>query len=257
MTQPFQQTAARRRMDDALDNLAVVFRGMTAHPDEHNCQCHWGSKEDLALLKTPDTELSADLLRRTWQATDWDYEASVLRRVLPQFASALTSGLIEPVWGMHEAGLKFHRAKWEQWPAEQAAAVQEFLDAWWDVTLIDPEPAVSADEVFALCAEATGVLGPWLRAWERHDHGTADQHLARAVGSWEYDLLDDQLPWDTWHNADDMRDELTNWLLRHASARLRAHGAPEELLHRVRLFGLSGLDRWEDPHYPRWSGPRC
>ncbi|MFV8133017.1 hypothetical protein [Streptomyces syringium] len=223
---------------------------MTAHSDEYNCECHWGSEEDLAQLKTPDTELSTDLLRRTWQATDWNYKASVLRRILPQFATALTRGLIEPVFGMHEAGLTFHRAEWQQWPAEQAAAVQEFLHAWWARTLTDPDPAVPAYEVLALTAEASGALGPWLHTWETHNHPAADQHLTRAMAHWEYDLLGDQLPWNTWHNAEDMRAELTAWLVRHAPARLRTHGAPEELLHRIRLLGLTGPDRWEDPHWP-------
>jgi hypothetical protein len=74
-----------------LDRVAATFRGMTAHPDEHNCECHWGSAEELAQLKVPDMELDADLLRRTWQASDWHDHASVLRRILPHFATALVS----------------------------------------------------------------------------------------------------------------------------------------------------------------------
>ncbi|MFD9813037.1 hypothetical protein [Streptomyces sp. NPDC059080] len=35
--------------------------------------------------------------------------------------------------------------------------------------------------------------------------------------------------------------------------RLRAHGAPDELLQRIRLLGLTGEVRWADPH---WSGYR-
>ena len=38
--------------------MAVTFRGMTARPDENNCECHWGSEEDLAQLKVPDVELN-------------------------------------------------------------------------------------------------------------------------------------------------------------------------------------------------------
>ncbi len=83
---------ARRRLSAALDNLAVTFHGMTARPDEHNCECHWGSPEELSLLKTPNVELEPDLLRRAWQATDWTDHAAVLRRVLPQFATALVAG---------------------------------------------------------------------------------------------------------------------------------------------------------------------
>ncbi|MFJ6569560.1 hypothetical protein ACIQNU_19250 [Streptomyces sp. NPDC091292] len=245
------RTLARQRLDAALDDLASVFRGMTAHPDEDNCECHWGSAEDLALLKTPDVELDSDLLHRTWQATDWTYKGAVLRRILPQFATALTAGRIEPLCGMmEEVGRTFHRADWQQWPTEQATAVSEFLRAWWAHTLTDPAPAVPAYQVLALTTEASGTLSTWLHTWEiRTDH-TADQHLTEAATQWEYDLLGDQLPWDTWHNGEALRTELTAWLVRHAPDRLRAHGAPDELLHRIRLLGVTGPDRWYDPHWP-------
>lgn len=241
---------SRRRLSAALDRLAAVFGGMTAHPDECNCTCHWGSAEDLALLKVPDAELDPDLLGRTWRATDWTYKASVLRRILPQFATALTDGLVEPLFGMEEAGLTFHRAGWQQWPAEQAAAVSEFLHAWWARTLTEPDPAVPAHQVLALTAEASGALTPWLRTWETHTHPAADRHLVRAVDEWECKLLGDELPWDTWHDKEAACTELTAWLLRHAADRLRSHGASDELLHCIRLLGLTGDDRWDDPHWP-------
>lgn len=248
------RTPARLRLSAALDRLAAVFRGMTAHPDESNCECHWGSAEDLALLKVPDVELDPDLLRRTWQATDWTHKGSVLRRILPQFATALTSGLVDsPLFGMAEVGRTFHRARWQQWPPEQAAAVEEFLRAWWDHTLTEPDPAVPAYEVLALTAEASATLTPWLRAWETHAHPTADGHLTRAAAHWDDTLLRDEFPWDTWHDEEALRAELTAWLLRHAPARLRSHGAPEDLLHRIRLLGLTGPDRWDDPHWPGFS----
>lgn len=63
MTHP-SLTPASRRLDAVLDNVAVVFRGMTAHPDENDCECHWGSAEDLAQLKAPDVELHPDLLHQ-------------------------------------------------------------------------------------------------------------------------------------------------------------------------------------------------
>ncbi|GHD55556.1 hypothetical protein GCM10010317_040900 [Streptomyces mirabilis] len=68
--------------------------------------------------------------------------------------------------------------------------------------------------------------------------------------AWECDLLGDQLPWHAWENEEATRTELTAWLVRNAPARLRAHGVSEELLHRIRLLGLTGHDRWEDPHWP-------
>ncbi|WP_130336872.1 hypothetical protein [Micromonospora kangleipakensis] len=81
----------------------------------------------------------------------------------------------------------------------------------------------------------------------------AGRRLAESFAEWEYDLLGDQLPWQNWETAageDALRAELTDWLLRHAPAPLRAAGAGEELLHRIRLLGLTGPDRWDDPHWP-------
>ncbi|MGW6564943.1 hypothetical protein [Streptomyces sp. NPDC054975] len=244
------QPRARLRLDAALDGLAVTFRGMTAHPEESNCECHWGSAEDLGRLKAAEVELDFDLLQRTWQATDWTDKASVLRRILPQFASALVSGLIKPLLGMEEVGLAFALGKWREWPAEQAAAVEEFLGSWWAYTLIDPAPAVSVHDLLVLCAEASGTLSPWLEAWEALRDPVADGHLAEAADHWEYDLLGDQLPWSAWEGEEEMRAELTAWLVRHALGRLRACGVREDLLHRIRLLGVTGVDRWEDPHWP-------
>jgi hypothetical protein len=234
------------RLDAALAGLAVTFRGMTAHPDEHNCECHWGSAEELALLKVPDMELDPDLLRRAWEPSDWDDHASVLRRILPQLATALVNGRVETYVGLGEVGRSFARGEWQQWPAEQAAAVREFLEAWWAHSLADPSPTVPAYEVFAFCAEASGMLSVWLNAWEAAAHSVADQRLAEAVAHWAKDLLDDQLPWDALDSREDEQDklaELTAWLVRHASAQLRAHGAPEDLLHRIRLLGFNGPAR--------------
>ncbi|MER5208236.1 hypothetical protein [Streptomyces sp. NPDC002825] len=249
MTNP-PQRPARLRLDAALDRLAVTFRGMTARPDESNCDCHWGSAEEVAQLKTADVELDLDLLERTWMATDWKDKPSVLRRILPQLASTLVHGLTRPVSGMERVGLAFALGRWQEWPAEQAAAVEEFLRAWWAHTLSDPDPTVAAHELLVLTAEATGTLSPWLDTWEALRGPVPDGHLAEMADCWEYDLLGDQLPWSAWENGEEMRSELTAWLVRHAPARLRAPGVSEDLLHRIRLLGLTGPDRWEDPHWP-------
>lgn len=241
----------RIRLDRALEGLTATFRGMATHPEEDKCECHWGSREDLALLKLPDAELSPDLLRRTWDAPDWRDHGAVLRRILPQFTRELVSGRVEPMFGMYEVGRSFARGHWRQWPAPQSAAVWEFLHAWWAHSLVDPAPTVPVHELLALCTEASGTLDPWLAVWETLDHDVSDRHLAEAAAQWEYDLLGDQLPWDPWDNeADDPRPELASWLTRHAPTRLHAPEVPEALLHRIRLIGLTGPARWEDPHWP-------
>ncbi|WP_405712881.1 MULTISPECIES: hypothetical protein [unclassified Streptomyces] len=247
---PAAPRSARRRLDAALDGLAVTFRGMTAHPDEHNCECHWGSPEELARLKVADRELDPDLLRRTWAATDWSDHSSVLRRILPQFARSLVAGHTDPYHDPDEIGRSFARGHWQQWPAEQSAAVREFLDAWWADALTDPAPVLPAHDLLALSAEASGTLGRWLAHWETQSGATADRHLVEAAARWDYCLLGDQLPWYTWDDEEEKRAELTTWVLDHVRPRLVACGVPDELLHRIRLLGLTEPARWDDPHWP-------
>ncbi|MEH0549902.1 hypothetical protein [Streptomyces sp. B21-101] len=245
--------AARRRLGVALDDLFDVFHGMTAHPDEHNCSCHWGSAEEVALLKTPDVELEPDLLRRSWEALDWTDHAAVLRRILPQFATALVAGRVRPLSGLEEAGYSFARGRWQRWPDEQNRAVSEFLHAWWVQSLTDPDAAVPAHQVFAMCAEASGTLRPWLADWETHPGNLSDRRLAEAAGEWEYALLGDSLPWHVhWpeHDEEGLRAELVGWLLGHAATRLRTSGAPADLQHRIQLLALTGEARWTSPHWP-------
>lgn len=260
---PAAAPEARARLDRTLTHLSNTFRGMTARADETQCDCHWGSPEELALLKLPGTDLDPDLVHRTWSAPDWKDHGAALRRVLPQFARELTGGLGDYAWDADRVGNSFHRAEWQQWPAPQSAAVREFLHAWWAHTLLTPDPALPAREVLQMCTEASGAIGPWLADWESLHHPVADQHLADTVDYWERDLLCYALPWTTWvfssesdEETEAVRTELTAWLASHAPARLRTHGAPEKLLHTVRLLNLHEATRWNDPHWP-YPCPTC
>ncbi|MFF3762431.1 hypothetical protein [Streptomyces sp. NPDC002185] len=240
---------AERRLDAALRGLAATFRGATAAPEEVNCECHWGSAEELALLKVPDVELAPDLLRRTWQAPDWDDHAAVLRRILPQLARDLTDIGSESFQYQEEIGQSFARACWQEWPAEQVASVREFLWAFWMRNLVAAD--AHAHEALVLCVEVSGELRPWLDAWEDLDHPAADRNLVEAIADWSHALLLDELPWISRYDEVDLLAVLTAWLTGHAPGRLRAGNAPNDLLQRLRLVGLSGGDRWDDPHWPR------
>ncbi|MFE7561472.1 hypothetical protein [Kitasatospora sp. NPDC057500] len=251
-------TQARRaeiRLGAALEGLAVACHGATAHPGEHNCECHWGGADELALLKVPGVRLDPDLLRRTWQAPDWSDHGSVLRRILPQLAGALVDGRSESFRHRDGIGESLARGRWQEWPLHQAAAVREFLHAFWAYGLLTPAPTPTpfahAHRTLVLCVEASGELSPWLRAWDALEHPVADRNLVEAADSWCYDLLGEELPWNTRHDRAGLLTALTSWLTGHAAARPAARGAPDQLLQHLRLLGLPLPDRWDDPHWPR------
>jgi hypothetical protein len=163
---------------------------MTAHPDERNCDCHWGSQEELSLLKTPDVELDPGLLRRTRQAIDWSDHPAVLRRILPQFARVLVAGQADPPFGLEEAGYSFARGRWQQRPDDHAGPVREFLHGWWEQSLTDPDAAVPAHRS-SRCAprppERRAELASWLLDHAavrlRESGAPADlQHRIRLLG---------------------------------------------------------------------------
>lgn len=177
----------------------------------------------------------------------------MLRRIVPQFATVLVAGRAEPLFGLEEAGYSFARGCWQQWPEEQADAVREFLHAWWVQSLTDPDAVVPAHQVFVMCAEASGTLGPWLADWEEQTGNVSDRRLIEAAAEWECALLRESLPWSVgWygHDEEELRAELVAWLLGHAATRLHESGASADLQHRIRLLGLTGEDRWADPHWP-------
>ncbi|MFB6720027.1 hypothetical protein ACFCV3_07700 [Kribbella sp. NPDC056345] len=236
-------------LDDALKRVARAFRGMTARADEMNCECHWGSAEELASLKVPDVELEPDLLRRTWQAPDWSDHAAILRRIMPQLTAALANGAVSD-YDLRDLGYSFSRGNWQQWPAEQAEAVLGFLQAWWAHCLTAATAPAPAHEALALCVEASGSAGPWLASWESIRHPMADQRLAETIAQWDFDLLQDDMFWWTMDDQEGKRQELTTWLLRHAPSRIGDHGDPAHLRNVLRLLAIPGLARYDDPHWP-------
>lgn len=242
-------TTADDRLRAALDQIRKVFVGMTARPDETNCECHWGSAEELALLKVPGVPLDPDLLYRTWSVPDWEDHGAVIRRILPQLAEALVVGeCLRP----QEAGRSLARSGWRDWPAAQSTTISGFLHAWWARTLEVADPPQPASDVFETCVTASGSVTPWLAQWAARRDPVADRHLLDAVEGWTYDLVGDQLPW-TLHWDDDetaLARELNAWLARHAPARLAAQGAEPFLLHRMGMLGVPIEVRWDEERCP-------
>ncbi|MDO0916132.1 hypothetical protein QQM39_36490 [Streptomyces sp. DT2A-34] len=167
-----------------------------------------------------------------------------MRRLLPQGARAPADGTLGAIgFGAH--GLS--RVDRRSWPAEQVAAIEAFVQAWWQGALTTPEPPYGIDEIFDTCATIARTVTPFLEG--RVPGPVADAHLAHCADVWLYDLLSDDSPFSWWY--DDTVDagvtDLRAWLSGPGAARL--HAADEyELATRAELLGLPHDERWD--HHP-------
>lgn len=232
----------------ALADIDTVFNGF-ASPHETPCPlCHL--PEETAYLRTPYTRVPVDVVNRYLfeDPGHFDDHPAAMRRLLPQAAHATADGSLEGIgWGVH--GLA--RVAWRSWPAEQAAAVEAFVLAWWQDVLRTPHPPYPVPDVFETCAMILGTLTPLLDAWEPGP--VADAHLARCADAWLYEFVTDRAPF-TWWSPDDepaVIAEQQAWLARHAPARLRALGETD-LAIRAELLALPYDERWAHPY---WYSP--
>ncbi|MEU2549550.1 hypothetical protein ABZ618_29675 [Streptomyces roseolus] len=224
-------TAALRRVD-------AVFGGMTA-PAEGCTYCY--GEADLALLAVPRAPLGDDLLGPFFHEVPGHFpdHPAVVRRLLPEVFARLAAGRASDM-GHLPTGLG--RVAWREWPAEQAAAIAGFLDAWWRETLADPASSHDVDAVWELSVDFQQAVAPLLDVWAAAPRGgVEDRRLAAFVDGWIEDLL-----WDHvvgWPADESLLDELRAWLVEHAPARLAGH--PDPLLARkVALLALGEEERW-------------
>ncbi|SED85951.1 hypothetical protein [Streptomyces sp. TLI_105] len=228
-------------LTSALHRIDAVFGGMTA-PAEGCLHCY--GAEELALLSVPRAPLGDDLVRRFFHEvpSHFDDHPAVVRRLLPEFLAFLASGRFDGI-GYQPTGLS--RTEWQEWPREQAEAIEDFLDTWWRETLAAPEPVYSVGVVWELCLESHRSLAPLLDVWATAPRGgTEDRHLGDWVAYRIEELLQDDpfaLPWTMDGAA--LLPELQAWLVEHAVDRLAGH--PDPLLERkTALLALAPEERW-------------
>lgn len=219
----------------ALARIDAVFDGF-ANPRESGCgYCH-GS--ETGYLRTPSVPLPPDTLSMfLYEVPDhFDDHATAMRRLLPQGARALADGTLGAI---AYSGHGLARVDWHSWPAEQAAAVEAFLHAWWQDAVTTPEPPYPVDDIFDTCVTIARTVTPFLQAWPR---GTApDAHLAHCADVWLYELLSDGTPFSWWYDDSAERGlaELRAWLSGPGAARLHAQGETD-LATRAELLTPTG-----------------
>ncbi|WP_246203395.1 hypothetical protein [Streptomyces tailanensis] len=131
---------------------------------------------------------------------------------------------------------------WRSWPAEQAAAVESFVNAWWEGVLTMPESPYPIQDVFETCAAILGSMTPLLDRWRSGP--VADVHLLSCVERWLDDLLSDQSPFCWYDDATDSDIRaLQTWLAEEGLARLEARDYGLAL--RVGLLAVPVPERWD------------
>ncbi|MEU0004784.1 hypothetical protein ABZ079_10905 [Streptomyces sp. NPDC006314] len=232
-------------LDAALADIDTVFNGF-ASPQETGCgYCH--APEETAYLRTPHVRVPTDVVQYyLFEVPDhFDDHAAAMRRLLPQAARAMAEGTLGAIgYGAH--GLS--RVDWRSWPAEQAAAIDAFLRAWWRDVLSTPDPPYSVDEVFDTCVTIARSVAPFLDDWVRGP--VADAHLVHCADVWLYDLLSDSSPFSWWYDDSEEAGvtELRTWLSGPGAVRLHALGE-RDLAIRSALLVLPYGDRWEHPYW--------
>jgi len=235
-------------LDAALADIDTVFNGF-ASPDETGCGfCH--VPEETAYLRTPYTRVPLDVVQYYLfeVPNHFDDHPAAMRRLLPQAARAMAEGTLDAIgYGPHGLG----RVGWRAWPTEQAAAIEDFLHAWWQDTLTRPEPPYGIDETFETCVTIAGTVTPFLDGWVQGP--VADAHLAACTDSWLYDLLSDSSPFTWWYGdgEDTGVADLRAWLAGPGAVRLRAQGE-SDLAIRAELLALPYDERSAHPY---WTSP--
>ena len=232
-------------LDAALADIDTVFNGF-ANPGETGCgYCH--APEETAYLRTPNVPIPVDVVRYyLFEVPDhFDDHPTAMRRLLPQAARAMADGSLRSIgYGPH--GLT--RADWRSWPAEQAAAIEAFLLAWWQDAVTTPDPPYDIDHIFDTCVTIARTVTPFLQSWGQGP--VADAHLVHCAEDWLYDLLSDNSPFSWWY--DDSEDaglaDLRAWLAGPGAAKLRAQGETDLAL-RCEIQALPDPERWAHPYW--------
>ncbi|MDX3583660.1 hypothetical protein [Streptomyces europaeiscabiei] len=228
-------------LEAALADIDTIFDGFSS-PNETGCgRCHL--PEETAYLRTPYTRVPPDVLERfLFEVRDhFDDHPAAMRRLLPQGARALADGTLAARVGWEPLGLS--EVDWRRWPAEQAAAVEAFVHAWWEDNLAKARPPQPVAGVFEACVALLGTVVPLLDRWPAGPE--ADAHLARCVDSWIDDLLLDSPPFsrlDPDIESTVVRD-LQTWLAAEAPARIEP--LDYGLAVRAGVLGLPAPERWD------------
>ncbi|MBC9715398.1 hypothetical protein H9Y04_22880 [Streptomyces sp. TRM66268-LWL] len=176
-----------------------------------------------------------------------DFAASV-RRLLPDLTRQLAAGVSGAAGGFGGVQVVGH-TDWSLAPDDERAAVLGFFEAWWLDTLRSPQPLYSVDDVFQTCATATRTVTPYLAAWVAEaPGGTADVHLCAFLDLQHLDLINEDermIGWWTDYSRPEPMAEIVTWVLEHGVDRIRAQGAPSDLLSRLELLRIPGYEeRW-------------
>lgn len=176
------------------------------------CPCCVTREEIVALTTVPLRSLQvADLQRYAFKAlTTWG-TSEEYRYFLPRLLelSALFPNSspvdVETVCG------KLVYAHWETWPAEEHAAINDYLLAFWQLQLCDDEQRYASEDYLEAISRALTDLSPFLTSWRESRGAPALLLLASFVLKHGYMMSINGTP--GWLDEAARQQQIIDWLL--------------------------------------------
>jgi hypothetical protein len=166
------------RLGAAVESLYQVFGRYPLPARIDYCDHCVTPDQAAALHRVPLRELSGDQLGTyAWKSFSTWGDLPDFKHFLPRLLELLTAGQLDDPWiVLHKIGLR-----WQEWPADERAAVEAHLRAWWRGTLTRfPAPFDAATMLMAIGATELDI-DPFLADWETASTESAARHLAEYV----------------------------------------------------------------------------
>lgn len=167
-------------MPDGIENLYEAFRPYRLGTAIDGCDHCVSASMSRELLATPLRQLTAQQLSEysLRAMTTWGTEDN-FKHFLPRLLELAVIDPLEMDWLETLFG-KLEMAKWQEWPASERRALENYLSYLWTVTLARPRRYdfdESAGSV--LCAiSRTGIaVEPFLKQWIQDDLQESLEHL--------------------------------------------------------------------------------
>lgn len=158
---------ARRKLIDALGNLYWVFAGYKPENEIPACSHCVDADDKNRLVSKSLRELTADdLSQYAFKALTTFGNVDTFRHFLPRILETIARGPGLPIDTQIFFG-KLEYGRWHEWPEDERSAVERFLVAWWDDTILSHPSTEHVDVCLCCIGRTLDDVRPFLEKFDR------------------------------------------------------------------------------------------